>query len=194
MQQPNEPAPTGAPGAPAPQRRPDWPLLIAIAGLVLGWFVLDAVAIRVGHFITSARFYELAALIAHPARLVTGVKDDDLPLTLPFGALCIAAIAAVLWARRSTAPHARVGFFAPLALMVACAAILYDQAAKDTFVAGPDAGEVGQALANLGNAIVRRTGAVLTEHIAVGAGAWVAAIAAAYLAYAGVRGPRRPGH
>jgi len=183
MQQPTDPATRGG---------VDWPSLIAIGGVCLGWFVLDAVALRAGHFITGFRFYELAALIDRPTRLLTGGSAADSPLTIPFVALCAVAILAATAPLLTPRPLARLGSLAPLALMLACSAILYYKASQDTFVAPADPDPVAQALADFGNAIVRRTGAVLSRHLSPASGAWIAGIAAVYLAYRGIRGRRPP--
>lgn len=191
MQQPVDPAANAGPGRARPgPHGADWPSLIAIAAICAGWFVLDAVALRAGLVIARFRFYQLAALVQRPPRLLTGVRESDLDLTIPLALICCVAIAAALASRFSSRRHARLGLFAPLALMLACAVILYSQATADTFVAAPDANSVGQALANVGNALARRTGSVLTRHLSVGAGSWLSAIGAVYLAYVGIRESR----
>ena len=191
MQQPNDPVAGKPPAASAFQQTSiGWPTLIAVGLVCVGWFVLDAVSLRVGHFISGFRFFELAALIARPTRLVTGVRDSDLLLTIPFVLLCVAAIAVALAPRYVASPRARLGLFAPLALMILCGAILYDQAATDAFSASSDSGDIGRALANLGNVFARRTGAALTDHLSLDAGGWVSTIGAMYLAYSGARRKR----
>ncbi len=191
MQQPIDPTANDTTGRPRPAAPgAGLPSLAAIAAIGVGWFMLDAVALQAGLVTVRFRFYELATLMFRPPHLLTGVRDSDLGLTIPFGLTCCAAIAAALAPRFSAHPLARLGLFAPLALMLICGAILYGQASADTFGAAPEANSVGQALASLGNALTRRTGAVVSQHLAVGAGSWLAAIGAAYLAYVGVRGWR----
>ena len=194
MQQPIDPVVNAGAGRARPAMPgAGWPSLIAIAAIGAGWFMLDAVALGVGLLTARFRFYELAALIFRPPRLLTGVRESDLALTIPFALICYVAIAAALAPRFSARPLARLGLFAPLALMLACGAILYSQATADTFVAAPDANSVGQALANLGNALARRSGSVVSQHLSVGVGSWLSAIGAVYLAYAGIRGSRETG-
>ena len=200
MQQSNEPSPptpeprAGGPGIrfaytppdPAADRK-DWPTLIAIVGVCVGWFFLDAVALRAGHFISSYRFYDLAAIMYRPSRLITGSRDSDWWLTVPFFVVCTAAIAATLAPRFSRHRAAWFGLFAPLALMVVSCIVLYQQSSKDLVVASPDSSEVARAFANLAHAITRKTGAVLSQHLSPGAGMWVSAIGSVYLAVIGWR-------
>ena len=195
MQQATDPAANGGRGpARSARHGADLPSLLAIAAVCVGWLMLDAGALRAGHVITSFRFYQLAAVIYRPSRVLAGVGNSDLMLTIPFVLVCCAAIVAALAPRFSLRPLARLGLFAPLVLMIACGVILYIQASGDTFVVAPDADQVRSALAKLGNAIMRRTTTVLAQHISASAsaGTWVSAIGAVYLAYTGVGSLRRP--
>jgi hypothetical protein len=170
----------------------DWRALTAIAAVFVGWFVLDTVSMTFGAVRQDFRFYDLAAIIDQPARLLTGIDRAQVHSTIPFGILCLATLAAALAARVSRQPLARLAGCAPLALMLACGAILYYETSRDTFAAAPGASDVANAFASFANALARRTGAVVARHIGVGAGAWLAALGALYLAGAAVR-KRPPG-
>lgn len=166
---------------PAPKDRP-WPFGVAVAVLVVGWFLGDALYTTVGAVQFHFHFFDLASVIARPIRLVTGVNRND-ALTIPFGILCFAAITATVAPRYSARPVAQWGPCAPLALMLICGALLYRATAADTFVALPDAGQVATALVRLGNALAVRANSVAARHISVGAGVLLSLPAAAYLAY-----------
>lgn len=168
----------------------DWPTLIAIAGVCVGWFVLDAVALRLGHFINSFRFYDLAALIYRPSRLITGSSASDWPLTIPFVAACVAAIAATLAPRFSRERSAWYGLCAPLALMVLSCVVLYVNVAKAPIVAMSGSDEFARTVNDLAAKITHRASDVLAHHLTASAGLWVSAIAAVYLAVTGVRRAR----
>jgi hypothetical protein len=127
-------------------------------------------------------FFDLAALIARPSRLLTGIHRGD-ALTIPFGVLCLAALAATLAPRFTRHPIARFGPCAPLGLMLLCGVVLYSVTSGDTFTAAPGASSITNALTRFGNTLVGHASTVAASHIATGLGVWLAFPAAAYLAY-----------
>jgi hypothetical protein len=189
----SEPAPEAQSDPPVLRlRRADRPALIALGAVFIGWFFLDTLTMTVGAFSDGFRFYALGAIIARPLRLVTGLTGDDRYLVLPFALLCLVTLAATLAPYVSRHPLARYGRFAPLALMLISGSVLYREASRDAFIAAPDAGQVAAAVTSFANALARRAGGVLAQHISVGAGAWVALLGASYVAVAGLRGRSAP--
>ena len=74
----------------------DSPVLIAVAAIFIGWFLLDTVSMTFGALRLDFRFYHLAAIIERPTRLLTGIDVATSGWTIPFSLLCLASLAAAL--------------------------------------------------------------------------------------------------
>jgi hypothetical protein len=164
-----------------------WPFWVCLAALFVGWFPCDTLSTTVGALRLHFHFFDLASVIVRPSRLVTGVNRGD-ALTLPFGVLCLAAIAASLAPCYLRHRLARFGPCIPLCLMLACGVILYGVTSGDTFTAGPGAGSITNALTRFGNTLAGHASAVVARHITIGLGVWMSLPAAIYLARGAVRG------
>jgi hypothetical protein len=158
---------------------------VCLAAVFVGWFPCDALSTTVGALRLHFHFFDLAAVIARPSRLVTGVNRGDV-LTLPFGVLCLAAIAAPLAPRYLRHRLARFGPCVPLCLMLACGVILYCVTSGDTFTAAPGAGSIANALTRFGNTLAGHASAVVARHITIGLGVWISLPATVYLARYGL--------
>jgi len=167
-----------------------WPGLVAVAAVFAGWFLFDFVLLKIGPLHQEFRFYDIPAIIARPLRLVFGMDQAALATTIPFGALCVAVLAVALLPQLSSRRFARFGACAPLTLMVVGAAILWYQAAHETFPPPDDAGDVANAFVNLANALAKPARTIISKHLALGTGAWLSGIGALYLMYHGLRRPR----
>jgi hypothetical protein len=164
-----------------------WSFWVCLAVVFVGWFPCDTLSTTVGALRLHFHFFDLASVIARPSRLVTGVNRGD-ALTLPFGVLCLAAIAAPLAPRYVRHRLAQFGPCVPLCLMLACGVILYGVTSGDTFTAGPEPGSLTNALARFGNTLVGHASAVVARHITIGLGVWMSLPAAVYLARGALRG------
>ena len=170
-----------------PRELPEWLNLAAVVLVFVGWFLLNTLTTTIGAIELDFQFFDMAAIIAQPARLFTGVGSNAGWLTIPFGVLSLAILAATLAPYVSGNRLARLTRIAPLLLMIVCGAILYHETSQDTFTVAQNAGDVTNALVNLANVMARHSVGVVARHIGVGAGAWVAALGALYLAYTGLR-------
>jgi hypothetical protein len=159
--------------------RPFW---ASLAAVFVGWFPCDTLTTTAGGLRLHFHFFDLASLIAQPARLLTGIHRGD-ALTIPFGVLCLAALAATLAPRFVGHPIARFGPCAPLGLMLLCGVVLYSVTSGDTFTAAPGASSVTNALTRFGNTLVGHASTVAARHIAIGLGVWLSLPAAVYLAH-----------
>src|ERR1700677_3734148 len=159
--------------------RPFW---VSLAALCVGWFPCDTLTTTVGALRLHFHFFDLASLIAQPARLITGIHRGD-ALTILYGVLCLAALAATLAPRFVRHPIARFGPCAPLGLMFLCGVVLYSVTSGDTFTAAPGASSVTNALTRLGHTLVGHASTVAARHIAIGLGVWLSLPAAVYLAH-----------
>jgi hypothetical protein len=159
-----------------------WPFWACLAAVFVGWFPCDSLTTSVGALRLHFHFFDLASLIARPARLLTGIHRGD-ALTIPFGVLCLAAIAATLAPRFVRHPIARFGPCVPLGLMLLCGVLLYSVTSGDTFTAASGASNVANALARFGNTLVGQASTVAARHIGIGLGVWLSLPAAVYLAH-----------
>jgi hypothetical protein len=166
---------------------PPWPFWLSLAAVLIGWFPCDTLTTTVGALQLHVHFFDLASLIARPARIVTGLNRGD-ALTIPFGVLCMASLAATMAPGFSARRIARLGPCAPLALMLVTGAVLYAATSGDTFTAAPEAGRVTAALTHFGNLLVNRASNVVASRISVGLGVWLSVPGALYLALGAVRG------
>jgi len=177
----------GAPVATnAAARAIDSPVLIAVATIFIGWFLLDTVSMTFGALRLDFRFYHLAAIILRPTRLLTGIDGAGEVWTLLFSLICLASLAAALVPGWLRPPSGRLGCLAPLLLMLVCGGALYYETSRDSFAVATES-NVTNALASLANLMVRRAGAIVARQVRVDAGAWLSAVGAVYLAWAGWR-------
>ena len=164
----------------------DSPVLIAVAAIFIGWFLLDTVSMSYGVLRLDFRFYHLAAIIERPARLLTGIDGAGEVWSMLFSLVCLASLAAALvpgWVRL---PGGWLGCLAPLVLMLVCGGALYYETSRDTFAVATNS-TVTNALSNLANLVVRRAGGFVARQVRVDAGAWLSAAGAIYLAWLGWR-------
>jgi hypothetical protein len=161
--------------------------LLARGLIFIGWFVFDALKTSLGTAALEFHFYDVAAIMANPLRLLTGVGDGAGFITIPFAALCLVLIVAPSVPAVASRRDARALHFAPLALMIVCGAVLYYQAQQDTFTAAQNASPITTAVVNLANVLTRHTGQLVARHISLGAGSWLAGAGALLLAWTGMR-------
>ncbi len=138
----------------------------------------------------GVRFFDMGAVIANPMRLFFGV---DAPFQRGvFGLICLLCAAAplvpFLWPSRS----AWLAYFVPLALMLLCAVLLYSRTSGEYFVVPNHAGAAGNSVIRFANDLVHKGSALVSRHIAVGAGGYLALIGSAVLAAQGMRRLRHP--
>jgi len=171
----------------AATRTIDVPMLLALAAILIGWFLLDTLSMSYGVVRLDFHFYQFAAIIAQPTRLLRGIDAATDLWTVPFTLLCLVSLAAALLPGRLRLPGSRFGYLAPLLLMLVCGGILYYETSRDSFAAAVTGNQVTDALLNLGNMMVRRAGTLVAKRISAGAGMWVSSAGALYLAWAGWR-------
>ncbi len=157
----------------------------AWAGILVGWFALNTLTTRIGAMKMGFHFYEVAALVQDPTRLLTGLNTESTLLTVAFSLVCLLTLAVA-------APNFRGGRIfrygpcAPLVLMLVCATIL-NHKTNENSVAVQNASEFTHTLINIANLTVRKSSQIMARYISIGAGAWLSGIAASYLAYTALR-------
>jgi hypothetical protein len=166
-----------------------------VGAILVGWFLLDTLHVSVGPIEHAVRFYDFAAIIARPVRLLTGVGRHGLG-SFSFALLCCASIGATLapWFRRER--HAALGAMAPLVLILACALLLYARSSGEVLMTSNDPTAISNDVFRFANDLLHRGGAVVARRVTIGAGAYLAFIGALVLALRGLaawRGGRNPG-
>jgi hypothetical protein len=157
----------------------------AIACIVVGWFFTDTLVASLASLHRGIRFFYLPAVIADPTRMFFGV-DYTMQSAL-FSLVCLACVLAPVAAHLSTHRFARLGYLAPLLLIVLCGALLYSKTSGDFFASPSDNG-IGTSVVHLANRLVARGSDLVSRHVAIGAGGYLAAIASVVLAVQGIRG------
>jgi hypothetical protein len=157
----------------------------ALLCIFFGWFFADTLVVNLGSLQHGVRFFDMSAVITDPTRLFFGIQG---PLhRIMFGTVCVLCLFAPLL------PHLRGGranwlaYLAPLILMVICGALLYSRTSSEFFSAAGDAGSSGANLIRFANGLVRHGSGLVTRHISVGIGGYLALIASLVLALRGVR-------
>ena len=156
-----------------------WPCLLAI---VIGWFFLDTLHVSVGPLEHGVRFYDVAAIIGKPIRLFTGVDGSRGFGTFVFALLCCASLAATLspfWRRERVA---LLGPAVPLALMLACAMLLYARTSGEILTTTNDPAAITNDIFRFANDLIHRGGAIAARRVTVGAGGYLAIVGALALA------------
>lgn len=166
------------------------PVLIALAGIFLGWFVLDTLVIRMGPVRHTLKFYEMLAAIIDPPRVLMGLDSGHAPSSILFGLVCGTVLLGCL-ARSLPPRHLRPMLVSvPLLLMLLCAVLLFVRTPGDVFADPGRATPILSDLVRLANDVFNRGAAAITRASA-GAGLWVAAASCLLLACLGLREKRR---
>lgn len=156
-----------------------WPSLLAVA---IGWFFLDTLHVSVGPIEHGVRFYDLAAIIGKPVRLFTGVDGSRGFGTFVFALLCCASLAAALspfWRHERVA---LLGPTVPLALMLACALLLYARTSGEILTTTNDPAAITNDIFRFANDLIHRGGAIAARRVRIGAGGYLAFVGALALA------------
>lgn len=162
---------------------------LALACVAMGWFFMNTLLASLGSLQHGVHFFDMSAIIADPTRIFFGV-EAPVHRSL-FGFLCLACLLAPL------APHLRTSkvlwlcYALPLALMVVCGVLLYVRTSGDFFADPGPPNSMSGSLMHFANDLVRRGGDMVSRHIAVGAGAYIALLGSSLLASQGIRRFRR---
>jgi hypothetical protein len=183
---------------------------LAMVCVVFGWFFMNTLVVNLGSLEHGVRFFDMSAVIADPTRLFFGV-DASFHRGL-FGLLCLICVAAPLaphvllpellkpdlLERDPLEPDGLKSpvlnrktvwlfYLAPLALMVACGALLYARSSGEFFAAPPDPKSMSASIMHFANDLVRRGSDLVSRHISVGAGGYLGFIGSVVLAVQGLR-------
>jgi hypothetical protein len=157
--------------------------------VALGWFFMNTLVASLGSLQHGVRFFDMSAIIGDPTRLFFGV-DAPFHRTF-FGLLCLACLLAPL------APHLQkkkslwLCYALPLALMLVCGVLLYVRTSGDFFADPGEPNSMTGSLMHFANDLVRRGSDMVSRHISVGLGAYIALLGSSVLASQGIRRFRR---
>jgi hypothetical protein len=162
-----------------------WLALFAIA---IGWFWMATLVGTFGPVRQIMHFYDFASVLHDPTWLVHGIRPAHSIAVLAFGALSVLVLLAPLGAHRVGTRHAWLLYAAPLALMLLSGIALYVKTSQPFFAVKPGAGSLGALFAQVSNGMIGRASDTISRHITVGAGGYLAFVAAGYLTWKGARG------
>jgi len=162
--------------------------LLALVAVFIGWFFMNTLVASLGSLQHGLRFFDLSAAIADPTRIFFDV-DGSLRRVL-FGGVCVACLLTPLVPHWRSHRLAWAAYLAPLALMLFCGVVLYAKSSGDVFPVPNDAGSLGSVM-HFANDLINRGTGLVSKHIAVGAGGYLAFAGALVLAVQGTRHFRR---
>jgi hypothetical protein len=165
--------------------------LLALLALFIGWFFLDTLVASLGSLQHGLRFFDISAAISDPTRIFFGVESSFRRIF--FGGLCLVCLLAPLVPHWRSHRLAWAAYLAPLALMVFCGVLLYVKSSGDFFPIPNDAGSLSTSVMRFANDMVNRGTGLVSKHISVGVGGYLAFAGALVLAVQGTRQFRRHG-
>ena len=163
---------------------------LAIVCVVFGWFFMKTLAVSLGSLEHGVRFFEMSAVIADPTRLFFG-GDTPVHHAL-FALVCLACLAAPVAAHLTQTRAGWLGHLAPVSLMLACGALLYWRTSGELLAAPDDAASLQGSLMHLASDWMHRGTDLVSRHVTIGAGSYLAMIGSVVLAVQGVRRFARP--
>ena len=163
--------------------------LWAMLAVLIGWFFIDTLVVSLGSLQHGVRFFDMSAVIADPRRIFFGV---DTPVQrILFGLICLACLLAPLAAHFRGSRAAWLAYLVPLALMVVCGALLYSKTSGEFFSAPSDANSLSGSIVRFANNLARQGSGLVSKHISVAAGGYLAFAGSLLLAVRGIRHVRR---
>jgi hypothetical protein len=163
----------------------DVTIWLAMGCVIVGWFGMSTLVASFGPVQHNAHFYDLAAVMLNPRRLVFGWDSSPSVGTLAFALVSLLIVVLPLLPRLGIRTARWLLLCAPALLMLLCSIVLYIKASS-THIGAPDSmGKVGQYLAMAANGAMDWTGDVVSRHISLGAGAYLSFAGSLWLALRG---------
>jgi hypothetical protein len=168
----------------------DTPSRFALLCIFFGWFLVDTLVVTLGSLQHGVRFFDISALIVDPTRLFFGIQGVWQRILFSLG--CVLCLLAPLLPHLGRARAYWLGYLAPLLLMLICGALLYSRTSGEFFAAPSDAGNAAGNLIRFANQLVHQGSGLVTKHVSVAVGGYLALVAGMVLALRGVRRFRGP--
>jgi hypothetical protein len=163
--------------------------LLAMLAILIGWFFVDTLTVSLGSLRHGVRFFDISAAIVDPTRIFFGVEASIQRIF--FGLICCLCLLAPLLPHWRGVRSAWLSYLAPLALMVICGALLYSKTSGEFFSAPTDARSLGGSVVRFANDLVRQSTGLVSKHVSVGVGGYLAFAGSLALAAQGMRRLRR---
>jgi len=167
------------------------PTLVAMAAILLGWFFFAAVSIDFLGQRQSATFYDFLAVLNNPQNGLAALEGRSASAGL-YGFLAIVALFAPLLPHFVKNRRLWLAYCAPGAWMVLAGVFGWWKIRSAMSEATSAGGLGGGELQELTSGMAREFMNELWNAISIGFGAYLAAAAAIYLAFAGIRRYRAP--
>jgi hypothetical protein len=168
-------------------RQVDRQTWIALVCLVVGWFFLATLVTTVGPVKQKYHFFDMLTVMLNPAWLLYGMGSSHPLESVAFGLLDLVVLVLPIVPFVVRKRSAWLLSVAPLALMLLSGYALYKRTSGPYFATTERAGRWASALVNFGNAVAQGVGDAAARHISVGLGAYLALLAALFLAVKGLR-------
>jgi hypothetical protein len=166
-------------------RRIDGASQMAILAIFVGWFFVDTLVASLGSLQHGVRFFDISSAITDPTRIFFAVQASWQRGL--FVLLCLLCLLAPILPHWRTARWAWAAYLAPLALMVACGALLYTQTSSEFFSTPQDAQSLGSSVFRIAHDLVHRGSGLVARHVSIGAGGYLAFAGSLALAVQGMR-------
>jgi hypothetical protein len=163
--------------------------MLALLAIFFGWFFLDTLAVTLGSLRHGVRFFDISAAVADPTRIFFGV--DGTLQRVVFGFICLICLCVPLLPHWRATRAAWLAYLAPLALMMTCGALLYSRTSGEFFSAPAGTASLGGSVIRFANDLVHRSTGLVSRHVAVAVGGYLAFAGALVLAAQGMRHLRR---
>jgi hypothetical protein len=180
------PPPNGHSGAP---QQIDGVTLAAMLAILIGWFFADTLVVSMGSLQHGVRFFDISSAIANPMKIFFRV--DSAFQRVMFGATCLVCLLAPLLPHRRRSRWAWAAYLAPLTLMLISAALLYSRTSGEFLASSADPNSLGGNVIRFANNLVHQGGGLISRHISIGPGGYLAFAGSVVLALRGTRHFRR---
>ncbi|HEV7613611.1 MAG TPA: hypothetical protein VGO37_17155 [Steroidobacteraceae bacterium] len=158
--------------------------LAAMLAIFIGWFFVDTLVVTLGSLHRGVRFFDISAAIADPTRIFFGV-DDSLQRVF-FALICLICLLAPLWPHWRRSRLAWASYLAPLALMLLCGTLLYAKTSSEFFPAH-GAASPASGVIRFANDLINHASGLVSRHISIGVGGYLAFAGSVALAALGLR-------
>jgi hypothetical protein len=168
-------------------RKVDRQTWIALVCLAVGWFFLATLVTTIGSVKQKYHFFDMLTVMLNPAWLLYGLGSSHPMESVAFGLLNLVVLVLPIVPFIVRKRSASLLSVAPLVLMLLSGYALYKRTSGPYFAATERGGHWTNALVNFGNALAEGVGDAVARHISVGLGAYLALLAALFLAVKGLR-------
>jgi hypothetical protein len=163
---------------------------LAMLCIVIGWFLLNTLAVSLGPINHAFRFYDMLAIIDNPMQLFVGIKPVHYFEVTLFTLVCAGALCAPVMPYVRNDRTSWLAYLVPLLLMVVADLWLYVRTSGDFFATPAEAGTLSSDVIHFANDLLHRGSEPIARRVTIGAGSYLAIVGGVVLAIRGIRGYR----